>query len=147
MFALGLKTKLALFVHIGHHQWVRTRGRTAPSLCHPPASSPQHELCPRLTLTLALPPLPTFNQSSRLPWRHMRRGRKQSFSIIPSPPGYSPATLPPPSYLSFKTSSSSLIAVAGAMKDYQVGLAQQSTFSMRSRPLLVKGLVSLVSID
>jgi hypothetical protein len=54
---------------------------------------------------------------------------------------------PLPSYLSFKTSFSNLIGVAAAMRDCQVGLAQQSTFFTRSRPLLVKGLVSLVSID
>ena len=77
----------------------------------------------------------------------MRRRQKQSFSIIPLPPSYSLATPPPPSYLSFKTSSSSLIAVVAAMRDYQVGLVQQSAFSTRSHPLLVKVLVSLVSFD
>jgi hypothetical protein len=54
---------------------------------------------------------------------------------------------PPPSYLSFKTSSSSLITVGGAMRDYQVGLARQSMFYTRCLPLLAKVLVSLVSID
>ena len=76
----------------------------------------------------------------------MRRRQKQSFLLIPLPPSYSPVTPPPPSYLSFKILSSSLIAVVAAMRDYRVGLVQQSAFSTRSPPLLVKGLVSLVSI-
>ena len=76
----------------------------------------------------------------------MRKRQKQSFSLIPLPPSYSPVIPPPPSYLSFKILSSSLIAVAAAMRDYQIGLVQQSAFSTRSPPLLVKGLVSLVSI-
>ena len=82
-----------------------------------------------------------------LPWKLMRRIRKRIFSIIPLPPSYSPATPPSLSYLSFKTSSSSSITVAGTMKDYQVGLALQSRFSTRSPPLSVKVLVPLVSID
>jgi hypothetical protein len=136
-----------VLIHIGHPSLGYNTRPHCFLFSHPPVSSPQHEPCLRLTLTLALPLLPTFNPSSMPPWRHMRRSPRSSFSIIPLPPGCSPATPPPPSYLSFKTSSSSLITVGGAMRDYQVGLAQQSTFYTRSRPLLVKVLVSLVSID
>ena len=88
----------------------------------PPSISPlfsQREPCPRLIPPLPL--LPTFNRLSMPLWRHMRRRRNSSFSRIPLPPSYSPATPPPPSYLSFKTLSSNLIAVAAAMRDYQIG--------------------------
>jgi hypothetical protein len=51
----------------------------------------------------------------------MRRRPKASFSFTPLPPNYSPAIRPPPFYLSFKTSSSNLIDVAGAIRDQQVG--------------------------
>ena len=113
----------------------------------PSSSCPQHKPCPRLTLTPSLPPLPTFNPSSMPLWSFMRRRRKQSFSITRLPPSYRPVTPPPLSYLSSRILSSSLIAVAAAMRDYRVGLVQQSAFSTRSPLLSVKGLVSLVSID
>jgi hypothetical protein len=129
------------------HRWNRTRGRTAPSFSHCQPSCPHHEPCLTLRLTPALPPLPTSNWSSMLPWRHIRRRRNAIFSPIPLPPSYSPATPPPPSYLPFKTSSSNSIAVAQAMRDYQIGLTQQSTSSTRFLPLSVKVLSSLVSVD
>ena len=86
-------------------------------LCHSPSSfSPsQHKPCPRFPPTLS-PPLPTFNRSSMPPWTRMRRRQKPSFSHIPLPPSYSPATRPPPFYPFCKTSSSNLIAVAEAMR-------------------------------
>ena len=77
----------------------------------------------------------------------MKRRRNASFSHIPLLPSYSPATPPLPFYLSFKTSSNSLIAVAAAIRDYQIGLTQQSTSSMPSPLRLVKVLVSLVPGD
>ena len=88
-------------------------------LCHSPASfSPSqhwHKPCPRFPPML-LPHLPTFNRSSMPPWTHMRRRQKTSFSPLPSPPSYSPATHPPPFYLFCKASSSNLITAAGAMR-------------------------------
>ena len=77
-------------------------------------SHSQHEPCPRLTLVLL--PLPTFNPSSPPPWTRMRRKQKTTFSPIPLPPSYSPATRPPPFYLFCKASSSNLITAAGAMR-------------------------------
>ena len=108
--------------------------------------SSQHDQCPRLSPQLP-PPLPTFNRFSMPLWRHMKRRRNANFSHIPLPPSYRPATPLPPSYLSFKTSSSNLIAVAPEMRDYQIGWTPQSMCSTRSPPLLVKVLVSLVQID
>jgi hypothetical protein len=103
----------------------------APSFRHLPALCPsQHESCPRFSPPL--PPLPTFNQFSISPWRHMRRRRNAIFSHIPLPPGCSPATPQPPSYPSFKTSSNNSIAVAAAIRDHQVGSTQQSTSSTHS---------------
>jgi hypothetical protein len=127
---------------------VRYNTRPHRSLFLPPTGplSSQHKSCPRFTPPLP-PPLPTFNWFLMPHWRCMRRRRNAIFSRIHLPPSYSPATPPPPSYLSFKTSSSNLIAVAAAIRDYQIGLTQQSTSSMRSPPRLVKVLVSLVPID
>ena len=85
---------------------------TRRPLCHPPAL-----LGPCLRLSRLLPPHPASNRSLMLPWRHMRRRQNASFSLIHLPPKYSPATRPPPSYLSFKTSSSNLTSAAGATTD------------------------------
>jgi hypothetical protein len=105
-----------------HHQWHRTQGRRPQcalfllSTTFFSAFSPsQHKPCHRSAT--ALPPRPpNFNRSSMTPWMCMRRKQKTSFSHIPLPPSYSPATRPLPFYLSLKTSSSNLIAVAGAMR-------------------------------
>ena len=61
----------------------------------------QYEPCPRLTPMLL--PLPTFNLLSTPPWTHMRGKQKATYSLIPLPPSYSPATRPPPSCLSSKS--------------------------------------------
>ena len=144
MHSIGTSAHVSFILVI--HQRNRTRGRRS-LLPSPPASCPHHEPCLILRLTPAHPPLPTFDRYSMQPWRHTRRRRNAIFSPIPLPPSYSPATPPPPSYLSFKTSSTNLIAVAQAMRDYQIGSTQQSTFSAHSPPLSVKVLGSLVSID
>jgi len=126
---------------------VSWRGLGAPSLSHPPTSCPvNHEPCPRPTPPL-LPHPPAFNRFLMPPCRHIRRRQNATFSRIPLPPSYSPATLPLPSCLSSKTSSSNLIAVAAATRDYLIGSVQQSMSSMHSPPRLVKALVSLVPID
>jgi hypothetical protein len=75
----------------------RTRGSGGQRCSHS-----QHRPCPKLTLSLPPPP-PTFNRSLMPPWSRMRGRQKTSFSLIPLPPSYSPATHPPPLYLSFKT--------------------------------------------
>ena len=128
---------------------VRQNEHEAAPLSLPPSTSPlssQHDPCPRLSPPLPLH-LPTFNRLSMPLWRHMKRRRNANFSHIPLPPSYRPATPPPPSYQSFKTSSSNLIAVVPAMRDYQIGWTPQSMCSTRSPPLLVKVLASLVPID
>ena len=132
-------------IHIGHHQRIEHEAALLPlSATH---QSLQHDQCPKVNPALPrLAPRLAFNRSSMPLWTNMRKRQKQSFSLIPLPPSCSPATLPPPSYLSFKTSSSNLIAVAAAMRDYQIGSARQSTSSTHFRPLLVKVLVSYVSV-
>ena len=79
----------------------------------------QHESWPRFTPLLPPRPLPrpTFNLSSMLPSRHMRKRQSASFSLILLPPSCSPATPPSPFYPSFKTLSSNSITVAAVMRD------------------------------
>ena len=76
---------------------------------------PSTRPCPRLIPMLL--PFPTFNPSSMPPWTRMRRKQKATYSLIPLPPRYSPATRPPPFCLSFKSWSSDLIVIAGAIRD------------------------------
>ena len=118
-------------------------------LCHSPASfSPsQHKPCPRFPPMLPPPPPPTFNRSSMPPWMRMKTKQKQSFSHIPLPPSYSPATRRPPFCRSFKVSSSNSITIAGAMRGYQIGSTRQSMFFMHFPPLSVKALVPSVLIE
>jgi hypothetical protein len=104
---------------ISRHQ--RTRGATLLSTTH--YSNLffcfQHESWPRFTPLLPPRPLPrpTFNLSSMLPSRHMRKRQSASFSLILLPPSCSPATPPSPFYPSFKTLSSNSITVAAVMRD------------------------------
>ena len=79
-------------------------------------SPSQHKPCLSLAPTLPPPPPPISSLSSMPPWTCMRRRQKTSFAHIHLPPGYNPATPPPPFYLSCKTSSSNLIVIAGAMR-------------------------------
>ena len=119
------------------------------SLLLPPTHlflSCQHESCPTSTPPLLHHP-PAFNRFLMPHCRNIRRRQNATFSHIPLPPNYSPATPPPPSCPSSKTSSTNLIAVAAATRDYQTGSTPQSMSSMHSPPRLVKVLVSLVPID
>ena len=101
--------------HIGHYR--SDKCGSALSLQFTNFFSPSHpKPCPRF-LPILPPLLPTFTRSSMPLWTRMRRRQKASFSHIPLPPSYSPATHPPQFYLFCKTSSSNLIATAGMMRD------------------------------